>query len=269
VPYAEINGTRLFHDERGEGDPLICVQGLASDHGAWGLQLDAFAERFRTIVFDNRDVGRSDPCEEDYDVADIGSDVLALADHLELDRFHLLGASLGSAACQHAALAQPDRIRTLTLVATWAGTSHAYSELRARVWEREVRRCTREELLEHVLLRTISEDVIQDDETIDALKQMALENPHPQPADALIRQIRAMERHDVRDRIGELHMPVHVIAGDRDVLIPLWKSEEVAQLIHGSTLTRLRGTGHALNAERVEEFNRAVVDFLTASNAPR
>jgi pimeloyl-ACP methyl ester carboxylesterase len=265
VPFADINGTRLFHDEHGDGDPLVCVQGLASDHGAWGLQLEAFAEHFRTIVFDNRDVGRSDACEQDYDVADIGRDALGIADHLGLERFHLLGASLGSAACQHAALEQPERIRTLTLVATWAGTSHAYSELRARVWEREVRRCTREELLEHVLLRTISEDILEDDAAIDALKQMALENPYPQPADALIRQIRAMERHDVRDRIGELRMPVHVIAGDRDVLIPPWKSAEVAELIPGATLTRLRGTGHALNAERVEEFNRTVVDWLRAS----
>lgn len=262
MPIADINGLRLFHTEQGDGEPLVCVQGLASDHGTWGLQLEAFAERFRTIVFDNRDVGQSSMCTDDYDVADIGRDVLALADHLGLERFHLLGASLGSAACQHAALEQPDRIRTLTLVATWAGTSHAYSELRARVWEREVRRCTREELLEHVLLRTVSEDVLDDAETIDALKQMALDHPHPQPADALIRQIRAMERHDLRDRLGELTMPVHVIAGDRDVLIPLWKSEEVAKLIDGSTLTRLRGTGHALNAERVEAFNKAVIGFL-------
>lgn len=263
MSFADVNGVTLFHTEHGEGEPLVCVQGLASDHGAWAMQLEAFAGAHRTILFDNRDVGRSSACEAEYGVEDLGADVLALADHLELERFHLLGASLGSAACQHAALAAaPGRIHTLTLVATWGGTSHAYSELRSTVWEREVRRSTKDELLESMMLRTVSEEVLSDDEAIEGAKAMARENPHPQDPEALIRQIRAMDRHDLRHRLGELQMPVHLIAGDRDVLIPIWKTEAVAELVPRATLTRLRNTGHALNAERAPEFNRAVLDFL-------
>jgi pimeloyl-ACP methyl ester carboxylesterase len=262
VPFADVNGLRLFHDEQGTGEPLLCVMGLATDHQGWGLQLPAFAERFRTIVFDNRDTGQSTMSEDDYEVTDLADDALGLADALELDAFHLLGISLGSAVAQHVALRAPERIRTLTLAATWGGTAPAYARMRAGVWEREVRRSTAEEWLEEMMLLTLSEALFENEDALAEIKRMTLENPHPQPTDALIRQIRATSRHDVRDRLGELRMPVHVIAGDRDVLIPVWKSEEVAERVEGSTLTVLRGIGHAMNMERVEQFNDAVLGWL-------
>lgn len=262
MPFAEVNGVRLFHESSGDGDPLLCIMGLASDHQAWGLQMEAFSARYRTIVFDNRDTGASTLCDADYDVADLADDALALADHLELATFHLLGVSLGSCVAQRLALAAPNRIRTLTLAATWAGTAPAYSQMRAAVWEREVRRCTREEFLEEMMLLTLSERMFESEEAIATVKRMTLENPNPQPTEALIRQIRATARHDVRDRLSELRMPVHVIAGDRDILIPPWKSEEVSQHVNGSNLTILKGIGHAMNLERADEFNAAVLDWL-------
>lgn len=265
MPFADVNGVRLFHTEQGTGPPLLCVMGLASDSQGWGTQMGALSERFRTIVFDNRDVGRSTTCEDDYDIADLADDAIALADHLELDRFHLLGISLGSCVAQRVALAIPDRILTLTLAAAWAGTAAPYSEMRARVWEREVRRSSTEEWLEEMMLLTLSEHVFESQAGVDAMKKMALENPHPQPTEGLIRQIRSMSRHDVRDRLSELEMPVHVIAGDRDLLIPPWKSEEVAEHVEDATLTILRGIGHSMNLERAEQFNAAVLDWLSAN----
>ncbi len=263
MPHADVNGVRLFHSEQGDGPPLLCVMGLASDSQGWGLQTEALSEAFRVIVFDNRDVGQSTMSSEDYDIADLADDAIALADHLGLDRFHLLGISLGSCVAQRVALAIPERIETLTLAATWAGTATAYSEMRARVWEREVRRSTTEEWLEEMMLLTLSENVFETQEGVDTMKRMALDNPHPQPTDALIRQIRSMSRHDVRDRLAELTMPVHVIAGDRDLLIPPWKSEEVAERVADSTLTVLRGIGHSMNLERAEQFNEAVLGWLS------
>ena len=262
MPHAEVNGLRLFHDERGEGEPLLCVMGLASDHQAWGLQQEAFSEHYRTIVFDNRDVGASTLAEDDYEIADLADDTVALADHLGLDRFHLLGISLGSCVAQHVALRIPERVHTLTLAATWAGTATAYSEMRARVWEREVRRSSQEEWLEEMMLLTLSEQLFESDEAVATVKRMTLENPNPQPTEALIRQIRATARHDVRDRLGELRMPVHVVAGDRDLLIPPWKSQEVAEHVDGASLTILKGIGHGMNLERADEFNEAVLGWL-------
>jgi 3-oxoadipate enol-lactonase len=94
MPTTEANGQTIYYEVHGEGEPLLCVMGLSADTLAWTLQVPAFAERHRTIIFDNRDVGRSSQAAGRYEIADMAADALALADALELDSLHLLGVSM-------------------------------------------------------------------------------------------------------------------------------------------------------------------------------
>src|SRR3954470_22166071 len=110
MPFADANGLSLYYEEHGDGEPLLCIAGLAADHLTWALQIEAFAARHRTIVFDNRDVGQSASAASRYEVADMAKGALGLADALGLDTFHVLGASLGGAVAQHLALAAPERV---------------------------------------------------------------------------------------------------------------------------------------------------------------
>jgi pimeloyl-ACP methyl ester carboxylesterase len=96
------------------------------------------------------------------------------------------------------------------------------------------------------------------------MRTALLENPYPQPPEAFARQALAGAHHDVRDRLGELTMPVHVIAAERDLMIPVWKSRELASLIPGSKLTIIEGQGHGVMWEAAEKFNAAVIEFVTA-----
>ena len=57
-------------------------------------------------------------------------------------------------------------------------------------------------------------------------------------------------------------MPVHVIGAEHDILVPVWKSRELAELIPGARLTVIAGAPHGANLERADEFNRAVLDFI-------
>ena len=102
----------------GDGEPLLCVAGLACDTLVWIPQIQAFAAAHRTVIFDNRDVGQSSMADGDYEIADMARDALALADELELDSFHLLGVSMGGAIAQEIAIQAPERVRTLTLAVT-------------------------------------------------------------------------------------------------------------------------------------------------------
>jgi 3-oxoadipate enol-lactonase len=109
VPFADANGQRLFYEVHGHGEPLVIVTGLGSDHLSWGEQLEAFSARYRTVVFDSRNSGRSTECAQGYEVDDMARDTLALDDELRLDDFHLLGVSLGGAVAHEVALAAPER----------------------------------------------------------------------------------------------------------------------------------------------------------------
>lgn len=261
MPTVEANGQTLYYEVHGEGEPLLCVMGLAADTLAWTLQLPAFSAGHGTIVFDNRDVGQSSQAAGSYEIADMAQDALALADVLELDSFHLLGVSMGGAIAQEIALQAPDRVRTLTLAVTFHDCS-AYARRLAEVWSARVSQISREQHIDELMLLSQSETFYESPEMVEFVRTAMLANPHPQPSDAFGRQLAACGRHDTRDRLGSLTMPTHVIGGEYDLLVPVWKSRDIASLIPGAKLTVLPKAPHGLSLERAEEFNAAVLEFV-------
>jgi pimeloyl-ACP methyl ester carboxylesterase len=263
VPFTEVNGQRLYYEEHGEGEPLLCVMGLGTDVSGWRLQVPAWSRSFRMVVFDNRDVGRSSYTDAPYEVVDMASDTLALADSLELESFHLLGISLGGAIAQELALAVPDRVLTLTACVSWGGGGR-WARERARLDSVTAAVLSDEELLDQMLLLTLSERLFERADQMALIREQILAYPYPQRREGFIRQLGAGARHEARDRLGGLTMPVHVIGAEQDVLVPVWKSRELAALIPGARLSIVEGSPHAVNVEQAGELNRLVLEFLGA-----
>jgi pimeloyl-ACP methyl ester carboxylesterase len=266
MPHADLNGLELHYDVHGEGDPLICVHGLGCDRRAWVLQIQPFSQQFRSVFFDNRDVGQSSRATDDYTTGDMAQDVLALADHLELERFHLLGISLGGMVSQQVALAAPERVRTLTLAVTHGGVQRG-GRLRGHLLGAYARHLPREDQVDNLLYLCYTEAFFENEEMFQFMRNALLDDPYPQEPEAFARQAAAGANHDVRDRLGELTMPVHVIGAERDLMIPVWKSRELASLIPGARLTIIEGQGHGVMWEAAEEFNAAITEFVTTAGA--
>jgi pimeloyl-ACP methyl ester carboxylesterase len=262
VPIAEVNGQRIYYEEHGEGEPLLCVMGLGGDHRAWVLQVADWSKTHRVIVFDNRDVGQSSEADGPYEVADMAADALGLADAIGLDSFHLIGLSLGGAIAQEMALAAPERVRTLTLCVTYGWTG-SYGTQRSEVLAGIARRMSREEFVELVMMLVYSERVFNQPQFAQAARNALLEHPHPQSTEAWVRQLEASGRHDARGRLDSLTMPVHVIGGRRDIMVPLFRSEDLAEAIPGAKLSVL-DAAHLMNVEAAAEFNPLVLDFIAA-----
>ena len=254
----------LYYEEAGDGEPLLMVMGLGTDHFGWMLQVPELSKHYRVITFDNRDVGQSKQADGPYEIADMARDAIALADHLELDTFHLLGMSMGGAIAQEIALQAPDRLRTLTLVVTYGGGGN-WGRERARLWSEIRGLIERDTHLDWLLLFGMSEQFYESPERVEYSKQLMRANPHPQSAQAFQRQIAASGGHDVRDRLGEISVPTHVIGAEHDTLVPVWKSKEIAELIPGADYSVMPGAPHALNMERAEEFNEMVLGWLRAN----
>ncbi len=263
---AEVNRQRLYYEVHGDGEPLLCVHGLACDTLAWIPQLQAFPGAHRTVIFDNRDVGQSSMAEPGYEIADMARDALALADELELDTFHLLGISMGGAIAQEIALQASERVRTLTLAVTFPAGG-TYAQRLADVWGTRVRQVSREQHVDELMLMNHSEGFFESPEMVEFIRTAMLNNPHPQPPEAFCRQIAACGRHDTRDRLGSLTMPTHVIGAEYDILVPVWKSREVASLIPDARLTVLPGAPHGVSLERAEDFNATVLGFIREAAA--
>ena len=266
MPFAEANGQRLYYETHGQGEPLLMVGGLSSDHLVWSMQVPALARHFRTVIFDNRDSGRSTQARGPYHITHMAGDTIGLADALGLESFHLVGGSMGGAIAQEVALAQPGRIRTLTLCMTWGGAG-TWGVESARLWAAAVARTPREELVDTMMLVTLSEQFYENPDAVAYLRQMTMNNPHPQSAEAFGRQVQACGHHETRKRLPALGMPVHVIGGECDMLIPVWKSKELARLIPGARLTVLEGASHAAGIEHTDRYNEAVLSFLLEHRA--
>lgn len=266
MPYADVGDQRLYYEIHGEGEPLLCVMGLGADTLAWALQVPAWSARFRTIVFDNRDVGQSSYAAEDYEIADLAQDALGLADHLGLDSFHLVGVSMGGAIAQEVAVAAPQRVRTLTLAVTFAAGG-AWAGKLAELWAGEFERASVEERVDRLMLLCLSERFYENADGVAFLRSMILQAPNPQRPEGFARQLRASARHAADDRLQALSMPTHVIGAEHDILVPVWKARELAALVPGARYTEIPAAPHGLNLERAEEFNRAVAEFIAGASA--
>ena len=112
------------------------------------------------------------------------------------------------------------------------------------------------------MLYTLSEAFFENEEAVEFTRTMMLSDPNPQPPEAFARQLEASRRHDARDRLGTLDMPVHVIGCEYDILVPIWKQQELVDLIPDAKLTVVDRCPHGANLERAPEFNQHVLDFI-------
>ena len=261
----ESNGQTLYWESHGEGSPLVLVMGIGYDATLWGLhQVPFFSERFQTIVFDNRDVGRSSRATGAYSIADMADDVAGLLDGLGIERAHMLGISMGGMICQEFAIRHSGRLNKLVLTGTGAAPARAKFDP-ISIWS-FVKTHDSEGLAfaAQQFLWLFSESFRRNHEAVDQTLQMLASNPNPVSADAYRRQAEAYVKHDALDRLGQVTAPTIVIAGEQDRLTPPWITREVADAIPNAKYQLVKGEGssHVLPLERPDDFNRAALSFL-------
>jgi len=113
-----VNGFDLHYDVRGDGTPLVLLHGLTGTSKDWVhlLDVEAWSRRYRLIMPDLRGHGRSTNPSGAFSFRQCALDVLALLDHLKLERVLALGVSLGAKALLHLATEQPSRVTSMILV---------------------------------------------------------------------------------------------------------------------------------------------------------
>jgi pimeloyl-ACP methyl ester carboxylesterase len=119
--FARNGPVTLAYDVRGRGSPLVLIQGVGVGRWGWEPVADRLARRFQVITIDNRGIGASNTAPGHYSTRVMAEDVLAVLDHAGLQRASLVATSLGGMIAQGLALAHPQRVDKLVLVATIPG----------------------------------------------------------------------------------------------------------------------------------------------------
>ena len=124
MPFADVDGIKLFYEETGQGEPLIFVHEFAGDYQSWHLQVRRFARRYRTIAYNARGYPPSDVPDkaEAYSQERAADDILGVLDHLKIGKAHVCGLSMGGYAVLHFGLRHPDRARSLTVAGAGYGS---------------------------------------------------------------------------------------------------------------------------------------------------
>jgi pimeloyl-ACP methyl ester carboxylesterase len=242
--------------------------GLGGEHHAWDLQRAELARHHRLVLLDNRDAGASDEARAPYGLAEMAADALGLMDHLGIERFHVVGASMGGAIAQHLALQAPTRAATLVLASTW-GRTDAFLATVFTTWRRMVERFSAEEFLAaqapwaftHRFLHSPTPEVV-------ALQAGQRERGPLKSVAAYQRQVDACLGHDTLGLLVLLQTPTLVLVGEEDILTPPRYARAVAAALGRAEVGMLPAAGHACFLETPKAFTERVLRFLARHPLP-
>jgi 3-oxoadipate enol-lactonase len=258
----KTGGIELYYEIHGDGPPLVLINGLGLDIGSWAPQIGPLSSRFRVLAFDSRGAGRSDAPEGPYSAEQMAADTVALFDHLQLERVHILGFSLGGLIAQELALSHPGRVKSLVLASTAARLPPRAGHV-IHVWRRMAQARVEPELfLREQLAWVFGERLFDEESRVSDVVRVMLSNPFPPSPQGFAGQAAACLGHDTRLRLGRIDVPTLVLVGREDVLLTVAASEQLAAGIPGAGLAVLDGGSHAFAAEIPDRFNEAVLQFL-------
>jgi pimeloyl-ACP methyl ester carboxylesterase len=251
----------LHVEEHGDGEVLLLHQGLGQGSWAWRYSAAAFADRFRTIVFDTRGTGRSHVPDEPYGVADLAEDAAAILDGRTA---HVVGFSMGGYVALTLALSRPELVRSLVLAGTGAGgptrvprPAHVREAFEAAMSlpAEEARRAT----LPYTFAAGWAE---ANSERVEEVVVASLE--HPTPLRTIEAQMAACYRfYDEGIEVERIEVPALVVHGDEDLIVPVENGRELARRLRTASYAELPGRGHNLMLQDPETFNELVLDFLS------
>jgi pimeloyl-ACP methyl ester carboxylesterase len=268
--YADVNGIKIAYGVRGSGPPLVLIMGYRLSSLAWPRDfIEALAERFTIVLFDNRGTGTSDKPTFGYDISNMARDVHGLLEHLGIARANVLGYSMGGAIAQEFVRQFPERVFGLVLCATMCGGPRAvYASPSVVRVMRELDGLKPEEIARRIWEVTYSPGYLENHRE-QAEDQMRREIAAPTPLHAADLQYQAFAEFDCSKALPNIQATTLVLTGDLDRLISPQNSKFIAGLIPGASLIVIPGCGHRMMWEATDECVGFVTELLNAVSEGR
>ena len=261
-------GCRLAYRVRGDGPPMLLIQGVGVHGDGWLPQVDALAGRHRCLWLDNRGMGASQPIgDAPISVAQMAEDARAVMDAEGWGSAHVVGHSLGGLVAQHLALESRGRVRSLSLLCTFARGSDAtrmsmwmlWVGLRTRVGPRRLRRHA---FLQIVMPPGVPATAPERDALAARLAPLFGHDLADQPPVAM-KQLSAMRRYDATPRLGELAgVPALVVSAAHDPIARSESGRALAAGIPGARYVEFADASHGVPIQHADRVNALLVEHI-------
>jgi len=273
MPHALCDDSiKLYYETAGEGTPIVFVHEFGGNHWSWEPQVHAFARRYLCVTYAARGYPPSDipHSVEAYSQNRAAQDVFSIMDACCLESAHLVGLSMGGFAVLHAAMQQPGRVRSIVAAGTGYGAEKAHEAYFRKVSE-EVAKGFENDTENFAAFYAEGASRVQfqaKDPLGWRLFAKRLSKHSPRGAANTMRgvQARRPSLYDLEEDLARIAVPTLIVAGDEDDHC-LQPGLFLKRTIRTSGLAVLPKSGHTINLEEPELFNRLLGDFLVAAEA--
>lgn len=274
--YAQCDdGVRLYYEEAGSGSPIVFVHEFGGTYRSWEPQLRAFARRHRCIAFAARGYPPSDvPANVDaYSQAQAVKDIAGVMDAAGIDHAHIVGLSMGGFAALHFGLELPGRALSLVVAGAGYGAEKQFEEYFRNVSLEVAKQFEQQGSRRFAQTYALGASRVQfQNKDLRGWREFAELLAHHSEVGAANTmrgvQARRPSIYDLEERLRTMMVPTLVVVGDEDDHC-LQPGVFMKKVIPACGLLVLPKTGHTLNLEEPDHFNRFVGDFIALAEAGR
>jgi pimeloyl-ACP methyl ester carboxylesterase len=262
------DGVRLYYEETGSGTPVVFVHEFSGDFRSWEPQLRHFGQSYRAIAYNARGYPPSDvPADQSaYSQARAADDILTILDHLALERAHIVGLSMGGFATLHFGFRYPARARSLTVAGCGSGAEPERRESFLAQTNANIDCIRREGMAafaeRHAYGPARVQFAAKDPRGFIEFKRAFAEHN----AIGSVNTMAGVQRErpslwNLTEEMRALRVPTLILTGDED-----WSCLRpgilMKETIPSAALVVMPNSGHTINREEPDGFNRIVGEFF-------
>jgi pimeloyl-ACP methyl ester carboxylesterase len=258
--HVSIDERRIAYREAGEGPAIVFLHGLGGNSASWEPQFGSLSHRYRVVAWDMPGFGNSDIlATQPATTRDYCHLTRRFMDALGIECAHGVGTSYGTVILADVAQSNPDRIKSMIFACGVTGMGHLDAQERARL--RATRRAEIESLGQRKFAETRNSTYVASGLSAELVERVVLLAGSAKP-EGYLQAYGALTESNIFPSLEKINMPVLVISGANDPIAPARDCERVAKALPQAEYHCIPNSGHYVNLEQAEAFNRLIGNFL-------